>query len=259
MAILQSRDNPRVRRWRRLIAERQTRRRTRRAWIEGLRLVRAYLDARGAPVSLIVSAAAAESHEIAALVARASIEPVVVSASLFAELADTETPQGIAAEIEIPHPPEHGAQPAQCVFLDGVADPGNVGTILRSALAFGVPEIVLGGGCADPWSPKVLRAAMGAHFVLRLRETSDLASCFAAFEGTRICTVAAGGTPLHALDLRGPQAWAFGSEARGVRDAVAAGATLRACIPMAAPSESLNVAVAASICLYEAARQRGTQ
>ena len=183
----------------------------------------------------------------------------MVSASLFAELADTETPQGIAAEIEIPQLAAHAAESAHCVFLDGVRDPGNVGTILRSALAFGVPEVVLGGGCADPWSPKVLRAAMGAHFGLQLRETADLADRFADFAGERICTVARGGTPLHALDLRGRHAWVFGGEARGVREAVAAGATVHACIPMAAATESLNVAVAASICLYEAARQRGTQ
>ncbi len=255
--VLRSRDNPRVRRWRRLIAERQARRRAGRAWIEGLRLVAAYLDAYGPPVALIVSSEMATRPEITALVARAAIEPVVLAAPIFAELADTETPQGVAAEIEIPHAPEQTAQPAQCLFLDGVGDPGNLGTILRSAAAFAVPEVILGDGCADPWSPKVLRAAMGAHFALRLRRTASLAQRFAAFDGERICTVTHGGTPPQALDLRARHAWAFGSEGRGVRDAVAAAATQWACIPMSASSESLNVAVAASICLYEAARQRG--
>ncbi len=255
--VLRSRDNPRVRRWRRLIAERQARRRAGRAWIEGTRLIAAYLDACGPPAALILSSEAASRPEIMALVARAAIEPVVLAAPIFAELADTETPQGIAAEITIPQAPEASVLPAQCVFLDGVGDPGNLGTILRSAAAFAIPEIVLGGGCADPWSPKVLRAAMGAHFALRLSQTAKLAERFAAFPGERICAVAQGGTPLHTLDLRSRHAWVFGSEGRGVRDAVAAAATRRARIPMAATSESLNVAVAASICLYEAARQRG--
>lgn len=259
LTVLRSRDNPRVRRWRRLITERQARRRAGRAWIEGTRLIAAYLDACGPPVALIVSSQAATRPEILALVARAALEPVVLATSIFAELADTESPQGIAAEIAIPQAPEveETAPPAQCVFLDGVGDPGNLGTVLRSAAAFAVPEVVLGGGCADPWSPKVLRAAMGAHFALRLRQTTNLVERFAAFAGERICAVARGGTPLQALDLRSRHAWVFGSEGRGVRDAVAAAATRRAYIPMAASSESLNVAVAASICLYEAARQRG--
>jgi TrmH family RNA methyltransferase len=256
MTILRSSDNPRVRRWRRLIADRQTRRRTRRAWIEGLRLVDAHLGTRGAPVALIVSAEAREDRAVRTLVARAGLTPVVLAGPVFKALAATETPQGIAAEIEIPEPPTGDIAGEPCVFLDGVQDPGNLGAILRSAAAFGVGEVVLGTGCADPWSPKVLRAAMGAHFALRLRETGRLAQQFAAFNGARICTVPRGGTPLHDIDLRGRHAWAFGGEARGVGEDTGRAANLRACIPIAASTESLNVAAAAAICLYEAARQR---
>lgn len=256
MTILRSRDNPRLRRWRRLIADRQLRRRERRAWIEGLRLVSAYLDAQGKPVTLILSAAAHDNAELTRLVARSGMTPVVLSSALFAELADTETPQGVAAEIAIPDVPVPAADIAQCVFLDGIQDPGNLGAILRSAAAFGVAEVVLGGGCADPWSPKVLRGAMGAHFALRLHETAELALRFAEFAGARICTVPRGGTPLQDIDLRGRHAWAFGGEGRGVSPAMLEASTLRACIPIAQATESLNVAVAASVCLYEAARQR---
>lgn len=231
------------------------RRRARCTWIEGTRLVAAYLNACGAPVTLILRAQAAESPEISSLVARAGIVPVVLSASLFDELADTETPQGIAAEIAIPASSHATEDAAQCVFLDGVRDPGNVGAILRSAAAFGIAQVVLGGGCADPWSPKVLRAAMGAHFVLDLCEATDLPQRFAAFDGERICTVPRGGTPLDEIDLSGRHAWAFGGEGRGVRDVMAAAATQRASIPIARAAESLNVAIAASICLYESARR----
>lgn len=256
MTILRSKDNPRVRRWRRLIADRQTRRRAGRAWIEGTRLVGAYLQAQGAPVALIVSAQASEARDVGELVARAGVAPVVLATAVFKSLAGTETPQGVAAEIEIPSPPPEADSAEPRIFLDGVQDPGNLGAILRSAAAFEVPEVVLGAGCADPWSPKVLRAAMGAHFSLRLRETDALAQRFAAFAGERICTVPRDGTPLHEIDLRGRHAWAFGGEARGVGEATARAATLRAWIPIAGATESLNVAVAASICLYEAARQR---
>jgi RNA methyltransferase, TrmH family len=256
MAILRSRDNPRVRHWRRLVEDRQLRRRAQRAWIEGVRLIGAYLDAHGEPLTLIVSEAAQDNAEIARLVARTGTAPVVLSASLFAELADTETPQGIGAEIALPQPPRPPADLAQAVFLDGIQDPGNLGAILRSAAAFEVPEVVLGAGCADPWSPKVLRAAMGAHFALCLRECAELWLRFAEFAGEKICTVPRDGTPLQEIDLRGPHAWAFGGEGRGVSRTMLEAATRRACIPIAQTTESLNVAVAASLCLYEAARQR---
>jgi len=256
VTILRSRDNPRIRRWRRLIADRQSRRRARRAWIEGTRLIAAFLDTGRTPVALILNAQAGASPDVSRLVARAGIAPVLLSKSVFAELADTETPQGIAAEIEIPDPAVESGDVAQCVFLDGVRDPGNLGSILRSAFAFGVQEMFLGGGCADPWSPKVLRAAMGAHFALRITETPDLAGRFTAFAGERICTVPQGGTPVQDLDLSSRHAWAFGGEARGVSTELATAATQLARIPMVQTAESLNVAIAAAICLYEAARQR---
>ena len=257
MTVLRSRDNSRIRHWRRLIVDRQARRRARRAWIEGTRLVAAYLDAHGPPVTLVLSAQARRNREIEDLVMRANLVPVVLADALFADLADTETPQGIAAEIDIPAAPsQEGGDAERYVFLDGVRDPGNLGAILRSAAAFGVADVVLGRGCADPWAPKVLRAAMGAHFALRLDETAQLRSRIAAFDGSRICTVPRGGTPLHEIDLCGRHAWIFGGEGQGVSDAVATIATLHARIPIAASMESLNVAVAAAICLYESARQR---
>jgi len=255
MTILRSRDNPRIRRWRRLVTERQTRRRLGRAWLEGTRLVSAYLAAHGNPVALIVSAQALDSPEIAALVNDAGVAPTVVAPALFDALADTETPQGVAAEIEIPRATSILDDVEQCIFLEGVQDPGNLGAILRSAAAFDVHDAVL-SGCVDPWAPKVLRAAMGAHFAMRIQETRTLPALLGQFDGRRICTVPYGGTPLHALDLRGRNAWVFGGEGQGVSDATAGTATTLARIPMADTTESLNVAVAASVCLYEAARQR---
>ena len=126
---------------------------------------------------------------------------------------------------------------------------------MRSAAAFSVREAVLGPGCADPWSPRTLRAAMGAHFALSVRETSDLAQALDAFRGSRICTVPAGGAALHEVDLRGPTAWLFGGEGPGLSTALRSKADRTVTIPMTGGSESINVAVAASICLYEAQRQ----
>ena len=99
---------------------------------------------------------------------RAGIEPVLLPDSLFGTIADTETPTGVAAEIEIPSGEERLAESGACVFMEGIQDSGNVGTIVRSAAAFGVRDVVLAQGCADPWSPKALRAGMGGHFALRI-------------------------------------------------------------------------------------------
>lgn len=133
------------------------------------------------------------------------------------------------------------------VFLEGIQDAGNVGAIIRSAAAFGVGAITLDRQCADPWSAKVLRAGMGGHFALSIRQVDDLV---AAVAGVRlICTVVHGGQPLREANLSG--GWAFGAEGAGLSPALLAKAAQRVTIPMAG-GESLNVAAAAAICLYEA-------
>ena len=140
---------------------------------------------------------------------------------------------------------------AGCVFLEGIQDAGNVGAILRSAAAFGIRDAVLGQGCADAWSPKVLRAAMGAHFSMHIAESTDLAVDINHFGGTIVCTVPRGGVAISAADLSGRIGWIFGAEGQGVSDALAARATLKVSIPMSGSAESLNVAAAAAICFYQ--------
>jgi TrmH family RNA methyltransferase len=140
------------------------------------------------------------------------------------------------------------------VFLDAIQDAGNVGAILRSAAAFGIRQVVLGQGCADAWSPKVLRAAMGAHFAMAIQDSADLGAAIDKFGGKLICTVPRGGTPLAGADLSGRAGWLFGAEGQGVSAALAARAALKVTIPMAAGAESLNVAAAAAICFYEFSR-----
>lgn len=255
MKGLRSRENPRVRRWQRLVRDSRERRSERRAVIEGVHLVAAYLAQGARPLALLVSEAGLRHSEVALLAQRAEIEPVLLPDSLFGTIADTETPTGIAAEIEIPAGEEKLSVSSGCVFMEGIQDSGNVGTIVRSAAAFGLSDVVLAQGCADPWSPKALRAGMGGHFALRIIEAADLSKMIDRFGGKIVCTVARDGTPVHELDLGGRLGWIFGSEGRGVSEALVAKAAHRATIPMAAGVESLNVAAAAAICLYEARRQ----
>jgi TrmH family RNA methyltransferase len=247
MTVIRSRDNPRVKRWAKLATDSKFRRSEGRVLIEGPHLVAEALQARLDPTVLIVSESGLKKKEVRDLVG--THEPIVLDDHIFGIVADAETPPGIAAEIALPQPRDAASKPA--LFLEGVQDPANVGAILRSAAAFGVGEVVVDPACADPWSPKVLRAAMGGHFKLALRQAINLAQVLEGFPGTTVCTVSSGGMPLKELELKGRVGWIFGSEGRGVSPAVASMARLKVTIPMAPGSESLNVAAAAAICLYE--------
>ena len=258
MKKLGSRENPEVRRWQKLVRDGRVRRREARAIIEGPHLVEAYRERHGAPIALLVSEHGLERDEIAGIVARSGIAPIILSDSLFRSIADTEMPAGIAAEIVIPDARTDLGDSPTCLFLEGIQDMGNIGTILRSAAAFGVLDVVLAKGCADPWAPKALRAAMGAHFSLRILQTHDLAAAMERFAGQTVCTTPHSGTALDKLDLRGRIGWIFGAEGQGVSDAIAARAALSAMIPMESGAESLNVGAAVAICLYERLRQLKT-
>jgi len=182
---------------------------------------------------------------------RAASSPIVVSTKVFEAFSDAETPQGIAAEIDIP---KVTSKPGDHVFLEGIQDAGNVGAILRSAAAFGVSTVVLDRACADPWSPKVLRAAMGGHFALSIRQVDALHAEVERFRGQVACTVARDGAAPKGAKLAHPLAWIFGSEGQGVSQALQELSDVLITIPLRPGTESLNVAAAAAICLYEGIR-----
>lgn len=252
MTPIRSRDNARVKRWAKLAADARFRRAEGRVLIEGPHVVSEALRARLEPLALIVSETGVAHAQIRSLVA--GRRPVVLGDRVFAAVVDAESPPGIAAEIAIPQPPADAGKTA--VFLEGIQDPSNVGAIVRSAAAFGAGEVILDRACADPWSPKALRAGMGGHFRLALRQVSDLAKSLEAFGGTTVCTVAAGGADLRDLQFEGKRlGWIFGAEGRGVSQAVARRSAMKVTISMAPWTESLNVAAAAAICLYETFRQ----
>lgn len=258
MSVVRSRDNPRVRRWAKLARSSRLRRSEQRALLEGAHLVGARLASGGRLEALIVSESGLAQREIASLAEGCGVQPVILSDALFASIADTDTPTGIAAEIALPDREPDLAAAHGCVFLEGVQDAGNVGAILRSAAAFAAGDVVLGPGCADAWSPKVLRAGMGAHFALRIGASTDLATAFRRFGGTLACTAVRGGVAVSSADLTGRVGWVFGAEGQGVSAALASRARLRLTIPMPGAVESLNVAAAAAICFYERARQLST-
>jgi TrmH family RNA methyltransferase len=142
------------------------------------------------------------------------------------------------------------------VLLDGVQDPGNVGSILRSAGAAGIKQVWCSPGTAFCWSPKVLRAAMGAHFVLEIFENADLP---ALVRDARVPVLATSGYAadcLYDLDLAGPVAWVLGHEGQGVSSELLELASRRVAVPHAGQVESLNVAACAAVCFFEQLRQQ---
>ncbi len=257
MKHIRSRDNPGFKRLRALADDAREQRRQGLSLLDGSHLVAAYRDKVGMPECLVLSERGSAQAEIIALQARFSgTESWLVSDSLFAELSGVATPSGILALIRIPAAPETWAGRASCVLLDALQDAGNVGSILRSAAAAGIRDVFLGKGCAGAWTPRVLRAAQGAHFDLAIREQADLVQVVENYSGSVIAATPHDAAPLYSLDLAGELAWLFGNEGAGLSPELLARARLRAAIPMAPGSESLNVAAAAAVCLFEEVRQK---
>jgi len=182
-----------------------------------------------------------------------------LSPDAFAAVADTVTPQGAIVIAKIPTPGKHPLA-EQVVLLDGMQDPGNVGTILRTCDAFGIGGVCCGTGTVDPYSPKVVRASMGGLFRLNVQSADSerfVENWTKLHPGGQVIVSAAHGDTLcYETVLSGPYLLVIGSEAQGVRPSVSEHATTRVSIPMQGDAESLNAGVAGSILLYEAFRQK---
>ena len=261
MKQIASRDNPGFKALKSLAEDAREQRRQGLTLLDGVHLLEAYRDKIGPPQRLILSEHGAAQAEVQALCATLpGVETLLLRDSLFKMLSEVATPVGILAVIPIPTGASAALDAApmgSCVLLDGVQDAGNVGSILRTAAAAGISRIFLGPGCAGAWTPRVLRAAQGAHFDLHIREQADLAKLMRDFPGLTVAATAHGGeaTDLYLLNLKGSVAWLFGSEGRGISPHLEAAAGKRAIVPMAPGSESLNVAAAAAVCLFETFRQ----
>lgn len=254
---IQSRDNPGFKQLLALYTQTREQRRQGLALLDGIHLITSYRDKIGLPRQLVVAESALEHAEIKPLCASLkAVDTWVVKDSLLRQLSETRQPAGILALIDIPQPSAHIATPTQSVVvLDAIQDAGNVGTLLRSAAAAGIRHAVLGQGCAGAWSARVLRAAQGAHFDLCLAEQVDLLAWLQDYPGFSVAASAHATTSLYALDLRRPIAWVFGNEGQGIAPALEALVRQRIRIPLAPGAESLNVAAAAAVCLFEQVRQ----
>ena len=178
----------------------------------------------------------------------------VVPEALFKGISTLESPAALGFLIDAPAaPPIQAGVPT--VVLDRLQDAGNVGSILRSAAAFGFGQVVALKGTAGLWSSKVLRAGMGAHFALHLVEGQGVED-LSVLDLPLLATSSHGGADLPDADLPWPAAWVLGHEGQGVQEALLEGCAQRVRIPQPGGEESLNVAAAAAVCLYESARRR---
>jgi RNA methyltransferase, TrmH family len=256
MRRIASRDNPHFKALKKLCQSGRERRKSGRTLLDGMHLIEAYGQHFGRPEEVLVSESGSTRREIADYLHGAQGSQTLLSDVLFAELAAVDTPSGIMAIVAQPRPAHGLNQEIDAVLLDGVQDPGNVGSILRSAAAAGFRQILLSADCAQVWSPKTLRAAMGAHFLLDIHESCDLPAFLGGYRGQGVVTVLEATTSLYSARLQAPLAWVFGSEGQGVRPETVAATRLQVRIPMPGATESLNVAAAAAICLFETVRQR---
>jgi TrmH family RNA methyltransferase len=179
-----------------------------------------------------------------------------LDAVLFSQLSELKTPNGLLALIAIPQPTLEPAHSQFALLLEDIQDPGNLGSILRSAAAAGCDAVFLSQGCADAWSPKVLRAGMGGHFELHIYEDADLLKIAHEFSGKILASSLQANQPLYDCNLRGKLAFAIGNEGAGLSQALLDAAQERFIIPMPGKVESLNAAAATAVCLFEAMRQR---
>jgi TrmH family RNA methyltransferase len=260
MQRVTSRNNPRLREAARLLASARERRKAGRCVLEGAHTIGAYIERFGCPETLIADESLADRADIRALVDTSGERALVVAPALFAELATV--PQGIGTVAVVATPREADGTPADfCLLIDDVQDPGNVGSMLRTAAAAGVAQVWLSKHCAFAWSPKVLRAAQGAHFHLSVFEDVDLpawADAFRASGGRVVATASRDGIDLFRAPLEGRLAIAIGNEGAGLSPALASAADVAVTIPMPGGFESLNAAAACAVCLFECVRRRTT-
>jgi TrmH family RNA methyltransferase len=279
---IQSRDNPQYKQLRQWASSAQARRKSGMTLLDGVHLCEAWLQHRGVPALCVVAESALSQPEVAALVAQCEsnansnaksnsntnstagvAECVLLPDALFTPLGQVEHGVGILFAVKVPDAASigHASTSLQnaALLLDSVQDPGNLGTILRTAAAAGIQQIFCGPGTAAVWSPKVLRAGMGAHFVLEIYEDVDLVQLIRQASVPVYATEPDAPKTIYTADLRAPSAWLFGHEGQGVSEQLLALATERLSIPQSAQVESLNVAASVAICLFEQRRQQINQ
>ena len=257
MKSIQSKDNPQIKALIKLAGSSRERRRTGTTLLEGEHLVRAYQESGGVAETIVASDTALADPKVCRFFENVPARSrLALADGLLDRISQLVSSAGVAAVVRTPQPGPVPQSVSDCLLLENIQDPGNLGSIFRTAVAAGVSQVFLSKTSVFAWSPKVMRAGMGAHFFLSIFEGVDVDEFAQSFRGSVVAMEPRAGASLYDLDLKGPIAWVFGNEGAGLSERAGHLATHRVRIPMPGPAESLNVAAAVAICLFEQSRQR---
>lgn len=248
-----SRDNPIFKQLKRLADNARERRTEAKTLLDGVHLIESYCEAFGEPELVIIPEGKSSLEATNLMQSLADVNTIMLPTLMFAELTPVASSTGILALVKTPM----NALPEAIEFalmLEDIQDPGNLGSMLRTALGAGVQAVYLSKGCTDAWSPKALRGGQGAQFHLPIIEGADLLEIMQSFAGNTYATTMHGQS-LYAQDLSKPTAFIIGNEGAGLSAKIISAARQQVSIPMHASLESLNAGAATAICLFERVRQ----
>lgn len=252
--------NVRFKRWKKVLESPRVMRKEGITLAEGAHLVQVLLQRRW-PVNAVLLSERGINEEAQGLLNQfegSNVPVFVLSASLYDMLSPVEHGAGIMCEIALPNNPQAPQEPVDALYLDGVQDPGNIGTLIRTAVAAGIKHIAASPTSTHFFSPKALRAGMGAHFGAALYEKIEPSQLKQLFGGRILAADARGGSDIYQSSDWSNQktCWMMGAEGPGLSQAALQAADERLYIPIESDCESLNVAAAAAICLFEQRRRR---
>ena len=253
--FLESKDNPKIKHLRGLIEQNNYRKKQGQTVLEGSHLCLAWLEQNRKINAIFTTENALKHPDLNDILDQYQGTVFVIGESLYKDLSTLGTTLACLAIVDLPSSSQALDYQADTLILENVQDPGNVGTLLRSAAAAGIQQIVCTKGSASLWSPRVLRAGMGAHFSLQTFENIQLEEILEQFKIPVYVTSSHRSTSLYAKDLSQPCVWILGNEGQGVSDYALAHAEA-VTIPQPGGQESLNVAIAGSVCFFEMVRQR---
>jgi TrmH family RNA methyltransferase len=259
MKLITSKNNAFYREIKQLAGNARVRRKTGHTILDGVHLCQSYLLHIGNPLFCVVNELSKNHPEIAEILEQCHARAVpcmILRDFLYEEISQVEEGVGILFVIEPPVYPVQEKITQTAVLLDRIQDPGNLGSILRSASAAGIGEVFCSEGTASAWSPRVLRAGMGAHFMIRIYENTDMEKLMDNSVVSVVATLPAAEKPLYEIDLNRPIAWLFGHEGQGVSAQLLAKADIALRVPHAGQQDSLNVAACAAVCFFEQLRQK---
>lgn len=252
---INSKDNAKIKHLRGLCEQSSHRRKSQQTVLEGIHLLDAWLKTKQPIVAIFMTATALQHDEVQTLNSSFNCPVYIIAEALYQDIRTLGPGIDIMAVVDIVEPSAVLDTTADMLILENLQDPGNVGTLLRTAAAAGIRQIVCSKGTAAIWSPRVLRAGMGAQFSLTIYEQVILEEFIPTLNTALYVTSSHAEHSLYSLNLKTPCAWLMGNEGQGASDFAQQNATTVG-IPQPGGQESLNVAIAGAVCIFEMVRQR---